>query len=281
MEIFIPDSHIEEILAKISARIPYIDKVNIWLDDRSYNIKRGELEKFCGRLFVKKKPMSFSSKWIRKIELLQPRKEAFLFLKENLSCDYLINYFEPSLDFIVETQSNLRALQEFFDKTLIKKWHLRNHIKKWGTGHYLAPRKSSSNALYYTGKLSKVNGKLCCHLEMRFKGKSAVNMHGIKSFDDLIEFSHRDFWGRHLNLRRINTSVEKIGNAILKKNAKPQHCYFRYSNVRRKIGTSFLRAVQIGNEDDSVTSVQAFIDLGRNFNLRRYVKEIPNERFLP
>lgn len=279
MEYVVTDSHIEETLAKVKKKIPYIDRVTIWLDTSAHMIDLSGIKEFCGgEVFERHTPMRKNPKWKCKIDLFQPSREAFILIKNQLCASYLINYFEPSLDYITDTHANAKAIQEFFEGTLIKKWHKNKHIKKYDTGVYFGPRKTASNFVSYCGKPSKMNDKPCCHIEMRFHGSPTVRRAGIDCLDALIKFDPYRFWKKYLNLRRLE-DMKKLGSAIVREYPKS----YKYKRpIRKMAAILFLRGyAQVGDEYDSVISAQGIIDNGKSFNGRRYLLVIPNAPFLP
>lgn len=274
------DIYTLSIVEKIKDKISYIDRVTFWLptDRPDFDVK--VLKDFCSRApRVTKEPMRSNSAWNCKIELFQPTEEAFIYLRENIITTYLINHFEPSLDFIAETVIDAENLKDFFIQHIIKRWQRGEINSKFENGFYFKKRMSASNLLGYHGRPSKISSEPCCHIEMRFQGRQAVKRAGISSFDDLISFNHRTFWNKYLQLRRIK-DVELIGKAIIKLHGKAQPVYT--GSARRRTGSLFLRGhAQIGDANDGMITAHGLLANGKAFNGARYLEVIPNEPFLP
>lgn len=274
------DIYLQSIVEKIQDKIPYIDRVNFWLPTDRPNFDVKALKNYCGREpRVTKKPMYLNPTWRCLLELFQPTEEAFIYLQWNIVTPYLINHFQPSLDFITEDLTDAETVKDFFIQHLIKRWQRGEIENKIGSGFYFKERKAASNLLGYHEKLSKINSRPSCHIEMRLQGSVAVKRAGIGRFEDLINFNHRTFWNKHLQLRRIK-DVELIGKAIIKLRGKAQPFYT--GSARRRTGSLFLRGhAQVGDANGGMITAQGLLANGRAFNGARHLEEIPNEHFLP
>lgn len=56
------------------------------------------------------------------------------------------------------------------------------------------------NFVIYSDKPSKETGRSCCHLEWRLSGVAALESIGLISLAEFIDFDHRDFWSKRLDL---------------------------------------------------------------------------------
>jgi hypothetical protein len=119
-----------EITGKIKDKKLYFDRVRIWFDTKVPPGTRNALKRYCGGLKRRTKPMRYrrggvrveDPKWLSSWDLLQPTNKAFEYLRQRTAGEYLINYVEITLDWITDTREDARALQQFLEGHLIKRW---------------------------------------------------------------------------------------------------------------------------------------------------------------
>jgi hypothetical protein len=240
---------IENILERIDDKLPYIDRMRIWLTDKPH-FKLSELRKFCGGVRGEQGFMKFKNKvtgewitvppWRYNLTLSQPTIDALIFLMNNLKLvQYLINYVELTLDFTAATHEHRNFLRGFFDRCWVKSHNVsgdtvlkvtkippdtkakpHDHVDDsmtWIGTTYIGSVRSPIRYVIYSDKPSKINKKFCCHLEVRFQGSAALKDAGLNTFFSYLkdDFFYK-FWRKHLRLRRpkdkelVKSEIERI-----------------------------------------------------------------------
>ncbi len=311
---------VQDVLKRVEEKIAYIDTMTIWLPEKPEFLK--DLRNFCERVTAKPKTMTYFNrkigqwitipKWQYRMRLFRPTPEAFVFLKEHLRrpTEFLINYLEMTLDLITDSHDNRNFLRGFFMRCWVKShnvsqnvslkvrkkdeplaYHIYDDTVYLGTT-YIGSRKSGMKYVIYSDRPSKINGKLCCHLEVRFSGAEAIKRERLSRVDRYLEpdLFHK-FWGKHLKLRRpkelshVNSEVARI---IRKKrdgdsgSTREIHMSrsgrrFVYDDV-----TTEINLLQRFFTIDGMYTAQNLVDYGKDVDAkRRFLESLKNEELLP
>jgi hypothetical protein len=161
----------------------------------------------------------------QRIELRQPTVEALQQLAHR--SDTLINKVEIAIHYLFDSPVARDDAWEFFHRHLIRRWHsTRQRIVvdrgtqarstdeegRIGT-RYDGERRARNMIVFYREGQSRITGELnCLHLEWRLNGREAVRNAGIESGQDLLEFNHRAFWQKRLQLYDVDR--HRLGRLI-------------------------------------------------------------------
>jgi hypothetical protein len=316
---------IDDVLLRAEQKIPYIDRMRIWLSGKP-NFKLSELRKLCGGVRGVPGPMKHLNKdtgewipvpeWRYLLRLSQPKIDALIYLMDKLKrSKYLINYVELTLDFTTATHEYRNFLRGFFDRCWVKRWNIsgdtvlkvsrtspkakakpgfhEDDADTWIGTTYIGSLNSPVRYVIYSDKPSKINGQLCCHLEVRFKGNAALKREGLATFYPYIQddFFYK-FWKKHLQLRRpkekefVKSEIERI--VPNKVHRQPDHAPQR---------VNLFRSIQGGKEHTiriAITAIrrlfsmngmyraQNILDRGKYVDAkRRFLETLPNDELLP
>jgi hypothetical protein len=113
-----------------------------------------------------------------------------------------------AFDFVMRTQALAHALMLHLVRHGVMRWNKSNAMpdEKFGTyfANYRTNKPPTRNVLVYWDKPSKVRGKPCCHLEIRFIGAEAVqrmgDKFGIEVPSDLVGLKPRKLFAHNLIL---------------------------------------------------------------------------------
>jgi hypothetical protein len=291
---------------RMEERVAYFDVVRIWfsmfLPPSIISILRGlcggEVNEVPGvmRFYDEEGQIHYRRPWIYKLELHQPRPEAFAYLDRCgfLPEEYFINYIEFALDLTTETRADKEIVYEFIAAHLVQRWRGRRSVFAFRSGFYNGRRQRGgwNFPVSYTEKPSKITGEPCCHIEWRCQGAKNIKRLGIHTFADMANFSHRTFWKRRLLLKAI-VSLEELGKTFMRHRRKRKPLWTCYEGVRPF--NAYLRAGdciisgfgmiwisdQHGDKAESRFSLQHLLDRTKGWGLQKCLRIIPNGAFLP
>lgn len=255
---------LSEINEIIISRIPYFDVVKLWTYRPLIDSEMRTLESLSGRKpdcrSEEKKFYPYNYRYL--ITLSQPRDEAFSFLDKVLEGRYFLNYIEFALDLITETRLDAEEVQDFLDGHQIKLWRGKQQLGYYQTTTYSSKDRWVNNEIVrYSDKPSKMNGRHCCHVEWRMCGAGTIRTAGINNLLNLMDFDHRNFWKKRIQLREIKR--ESLGKYFMKHSRRKKPLFEEYVrgrpfNVYRRIGNVIERGCQLENKP--IVSIQKLID---------------------
>lgn len=150
--------------------------------------------KIIGRRLIVNRPSADALQILDKILNAHPRAR--------------LSRVDVAYDFTMRTQALAHALMLHFVRHGVMRWNKSNAMpdEKFGTyfANYRTNKPPTRNVLAYWDKPSKVRGKPCCHLEIRFIGAEAVqrmgDKFGIEVPSDLIGLKPRKLFAHNLML---------------------------------------------------------------------------------
>lgn len=192
-------------LPEITARISYIDTLQIWLAAPLSSEQLETLRSLCGGVSVFTGKLRNRRDLRRRYLIQQPSASAIEFLRHKASYVHLINRFDVALDLTVADPNEAQRLYDFFLRLKVQKWHGRRRMAFSNRTAYASKdRRAPRNLVQYADKMSKVTGTPCVHLELRLKGAEACRRVGINFLEDIPGLSHRKLWAKELCLRAID-----------------------------------------------------------------------------
>lgn len=195
----------------------YFDNVQAWIKRK---LDAHEVEWFrsqCGKggFAAHDEIARFDWRYCQRLELRQPHKKAVQRLATFK--DILINDVEIAFDRSFEGSGDPQAVEQFFDRHNLKRYHGRQDVGHCTGNNGSRTRYTSqdpnvrNNIAAYCEPFCRRTGELhCLHLEWRAKRASTVRGHGIRSVTDLLNFDHQAFWQKNLLLRDID--LRKLGH---------------------------------------------------------------------
>ena len=124
--------NVHELLAAlppITGKWPYIDMVQVWVDDPLQADERNELKALCASVHFHNKRMYCQPEWPQRLQLRQPGDVAFQFLAE-IRPKHLMNKVENALDLTTESWWEAYQLQVFMEKHLVQRWRGKRRCNK-------------------------------------------------------------------------------------------------------------------------------------------------------
>jgi hypothetical protein len=252
------------------------DKLRFHCTKPASDAELDHLEKLCGGggLHVENGPARFDSRYLQRTEVRQPSDKAKTWLARR-SDDIYINGAEFALDLCFDSQAGCDTAYAFVHRHLIRRWHgskqeIRTYRKADERTRYDGPGTAPNRLVFYCEEYSRYSGALnCLHVEWRATTGAAMRSAGILSAADLLRFSHRDFWERHLLLR----DVDPVRLGRLAHNYSDDDTSCKSPEDYREIGLAILSNYQ---------TIQEFIDDNRaKFRIERALIHIPNDAWLP
>lgn len=216
------------------ARYAYVDKIQFWAIDPLNQYTLDLLEAECGKggLHVSDERARFDYRYCQRVQLNQPTENALPLLAQR--SDVHINGVEIALDLIFKNWFEMERAIDFLHRHLVRRWHGsrqeirvyrdRQHAADDDTGQcrYDAGRSAPNRIVVYPENFTRVTGELhCLHIEWRAKGVRATRAAGISTPEDLLKFSHREFWQERLRLRDVDR--RKLGLMIRNQSTGRRH----------------------------------------------------------
>lgn len=159
-------------------------------------------------------PVPGRSYVIHTLALHRPPRETIHFLNELLQHDQTIAAVHVALDVLVETREIAISWMDFLERHLITnpKAPVAPVVVDSIT-HYNFHRTAGERFALYSDKSARLREDLmCCHLEARVIGPEALRSANLGTPNALLNFNHRRFWDRRLDLRR-QPSFERLARA--------------------------------------------------------------------
>jgi len=261
----------------------YVDTVAIWLEKKPSNNTLKSLKGLCGHRHVKQGSPQWNDHLRCWLQLHQPSVAGLRTLEESpidAESSFLVNQVDLALDLTVANLEARDRLYVFLDKHLVKRWHGKQTVKYCKTTRYSGPRLWPSHQLDLYPDQSRIDGRLCIHLEWRAHGKVKVEGLGIYNLGQLIDFDHRAFWQRHLCLKGVDYTA--LGRTYTGRgNAKKPICRGAYSDFDRHVGELIGRAAAQSENGPTTQDVRDWCrDHGR-FRPASCIRPISNESYLP
>ncbi len=192
--------NVHELLAAlppITGKWPYIDMVQVWVDDPLDADEENKLQALCASVHFDNKHMRFQPEWRQRLQLCQPDDDAFRYLTK-IRPKHLPNKVENALDLTTGKWWEADQLQEFMERHWVQRWRGQHCSAKYmNTAYWSDQRWVRNQPVVYSDRPSKVTGEVhCCHLEWRISQAPALRKANIASLADLINFDFRTFWDR-------------------------------------------------------------------------------------
>ncbi|QXW18907.1 hypothetical protein KXJ72_02835 [Comamonas aquatica] len=202
------------------------DRVTIWLDRPASDAEFEELREHCTCLTVTNDQPKFQANRKCKLELFQPTRKCLRMAKEILRAETNAEptYVELARDVTLPNRVRTALLTAFLGS--VKVPSQRSLFVQCEGTFYCGQRAESggrdgSVLAVYADKASKINNARpdadameCFHVELRLSGKDALRKHGIRTLEDLIVFSHKQFWGRSLTFYALPPSKTELGRLL-------------------------------------------------------------------
>lgn len=203
-----------------------VDRVTIWLDRPASEAEFEELHEHCTFLTVTNNQPKFQANRKCKLELFQPTRKCLRMAKEILGAETNadLTYVELARDVTLPNKARAAQLTAFLGS--VKVSSQRSLFVQCEGTFYCGKRAESggrdgSVLAVYADKASKLNNVRpdanameCFHVELRLSGKDALRKHGIRTLEDLIVFSHKQFWGKSLKLYALPQSKTELGRLL-------------------------------------------------------------------
>lgn len=269
----------------------YIDTVVIWFHARINKTQLAEIIRRCdGSAWPEYLPMKFQPWWSCKLTMQRPRDECFGYLAflafgflDDVCRDYKINQLHIALDLCTEIQADAQAVNDFNATYLVKPWPGKRKLGNYGLTLYSAkPSKTQlrNNLVQYSDRPSKITGQPCMHLEWRCLNAGDVKRAGVQSFDDLINFQHRDFWEPKLRYQVIDLGA--LGQRLLKtKRRQPREKDFRTGHFIARLAAYRHVNEPTGEFIRPYGCVSAIREVVGAKLVNKCVLRLPNDGFLP
>jgi hypothetical protein len=265
----------------------YFDKIQFWVLRPLDHETLAWLRRQCGRggLHADNRPARFDARYRQRIELRQPSEKALHWLA---GCDdALINRAEITIDFVFKSLAERDDAWDFLHRHLVRRWHgKKQQVRIYrdsddnvtGGTRYDASRRAPNSIAFYREDHSRITGEIAClHLEWRLNGLNAVQRAGIELGQDLLGFSHRQFWESRLRLLDVDDR-RRIGRLIINqargKRSRGNHIKQTGSiSIDGRTGEAHLR---------SVDTIQELNDkLKGRVRIHRALVAISNKALLP
>lgn len=151
---------------------------------------------------------------VHTLALHRPTMSTIRFLDELLQHGQTIKEVHVALDVLVESRELAFAWQDFLEEHLITnpKAPLIPAVAETTTYYNPLLVAGERFALYSDKPARLQEGMMCCHLEARIIGPTALKAAGLGSPSRILNMNHRKFWDKRLDLRRP-PSFEKIARA--------------------------------------------------------------------
>lgn len=210
-------------LPEITARISYVDTLQIWTAAPLSPEQLTDLRGQCGKVSVFSDTLRNRPDLRRRYLIQQPSAGALEFLRLVASYVHLINRIDVALDLVVADVGAVQELDACIGRYLTQRWHGKRRMTVYGGTTYISrDRRTNRNLVRYCDMPSKTTGCPCLNLELRFKGADACRRAGFEFLEHLLEMDHRKLWSEELCLRAMNPDKlerhidEEAGRVLLR-----------------------------------------------------------------
>lgn len=193
-------SEVDAAFAPIVGTVGYIDTVCVLVPGRHSKAVTAYLEQ-AGCTFHPGETKAWH--WGVRYQLSQPSEEALKGLIAILP-RYCVSRVDVSLDFICREKSEAVALQDFVVPRITQRWPSKASQVACETTIYLRRAWQRRNALIYSDKSSKVDGRPCVHVEMRFTRAADCRRLGLNTFEGILACSPQRIAEHELRLCSVN-----------------------------------------------------------------------------
>jgi hypothetical protein len=172
-------------------------------------------------------PMKFNALWKLQLQMRQPSRRALHAVNNALGHDVrvILNYVEIVLDVLCDSKAQARALERAFIASAKMKHQPQTLVISKDTFYFgrraKNDRKPGHVLAVYSDRPSKLNSAkrrrahpVCLHIEWRATGARALEMLGILTTCDLIDFDHRAFWAERLQLFALPKQKAELGRIL-------------------------------------------------------------------
>jgi hypothetical protein len=202
------------------------DRVHIWVDRDELPLPESILDDGT-TVELSPHPMKYHALWKLQLQLRQPSRRALLTVERSLGHDVraLLNYVEIVLDVLCDSRAQARALQSAFIASVKMKHQQQILVIHKGTAYIgrltKSDRKPGHVLCVYSDRPSKLNSAkrrrahaACLHIEWRATGARALEMLGIVTTRDLLDFDHRAFWAERIQLFVLPERKAELGRIL-------------------------------------------------------------------
>jgi hypothetical protein len=203
-----------------------LDRLHIWVDRDELALPESLAED--GTVVeLHPHPMKFNALWKLQLQLRQPSRRALHAVNNALGNDVraILNYVEIVLDVLCDSKKQACALQRAFIASVKMKHQQQTLVIHKGTAYIgrlaKSDRKPGHVLCVYSDRPSKLNlakrrraHSACLHIEWRATGARALEMLGIVTTRDLLDFDHRAFWAERIQLIALPNRKTELGRIL-------------------------------------------------------------------
>lgn len=147
----------------------------------------------------------------------QPQPELVRWIAAIFPKSVLVTRLDLAMDILSESRADAQAKFAWLKPRLMKPWFRASHkIQELGETEsstlYIGFESWRSKIRAYCGRLSKITGGPCVHIEYSLCSSSSVKSAGLSDIEDALTFRHAQFWRRKLRLAEVN--VEALGKCL-------------------------------------------------------------------
>ena len=214
--------------ARCSAIFNY-DRITLWLSHPELPIALEKLKKHCTDAKFHVQQMPFNAFWKARLEIFQPTRRCLRLLAKALGNEIstLPTYVELACDLLANSEEQAQRWCDDFFATARGRYQ-RHPVVRNGTVRYIGDRYNHHGArrpnkvmVAYCDRPSKLNNAQPderqppdLHIEFRASGTTTLSALGICSLDDLLQFDHRRFWDRHIQMFELPPQPTALGRLL-------------------------------------------------------------------
>jgi hypothetical protein len=204
------------------------DRLHVWLDRDELPLPVA-IQDNGTTIELHPHPMKYHALWKLQLQLRQPSRRALEMIETALGHEVraMPNYVEIVLDVLCDSKSQARLLQRALIASVRMKHQPQSLFIHKGTA-YIGRRAGTAKArkaghvlAVYSDRPSKLNAaklrrahSACLHIEWRATGARALEMLGIVTTRDLLDFDHRAFWAERLQLFVLPERKTELGRIL-------------------------------------------------------------------
>ncbi len=191
----------------------YFDKVQIWLKEKLPRSQQPEWLQKARRTHRAHKhdgAMRYHGDYVQRWQLRQPTRDELQWMSR--LDGVLLNGVEVSLDWVLRYMDERDAAFGWLCRCHVMPGQRGDQQIRWVKGRvrYSGPQGAPNVLAMYADRRSRISGeRFCVHLDWRINGVEALQRAGIRSVQDLLNFSHYGFWKKRLRCYEVDT--KKLG----------------------------------------------------------------------
>ena len=205
------------------------DRFTLWLSHPELPIPLEQIKRHCTDAKFHVRQMPFNARWKARLAIFQPTKRCLRLLAKALGNEIstLPTYAELACDLHANSEKRAQRWRDaFFAMARVR--HQRHPVVRNGTVRYIGDRYDQNGArrpnnvmAAYCDWPSKLNNAQPdkrqppdLHIEFRASGTTTLSALGICSLDDLLQFDHRRFWDRHIQMFELPPKPTALGRLL-------------------------------------------------------------------